>query len=227
MDIKIITTNDGSHSIYLPELDEHYHSIHGSIQESEHVFIKNGLNSFNQESCNVNSTIKIFEVGFGTGLNALLTFLWAQENNISIEYFSIEAFPVAMDIIEKLNYPQLINKKEALLFFNKIHQNTCVNLTCLDDNFSLKKINEDIFTFSFRENYFDIVYFDAFGPRAQPEMWEFDILKKVTNSLMQNGRFVTYCAQGKLKRSLRSLNLEVITLEGPPGKREMIVGVKK
>lgn len=226
MEPKIITTKDGSHSIYLPHLDEHYHSVHGSIQESEHVFIKNGLCSYAREH-NVNSIIKIFEVGLGTGLNALLTYLWAKGNNFLIDYFSIEAFPLDIKVIEKLNYPQLLGKKEALPCFNKIHQNMCDEMTTLDDCFNLLKINQDIFTYTFPENYFDILYYDAFGPRAQPEMWEFDILKKVTQSLRQNGRFVTYCAQGKLKRNLRSLDLEVITLEGPPGKREMIVGIKK
>ena len=207
--IKIITTSDGSHSLLNTTLDETYHSRHGAVQESLHVFIKNGLDFFAEKY--PGKLIRIFEVGFGTGLNALLSLLTGHK----IEYTSVEAFPLEPEIYRELNY----EPKDVL---QTLHENQQLER----GNFKLKKIHSTLQEIPLPTNSFDIIYFDAFAPSKQPSMWEFPMIEKVCDALTPGGLFVTYCAKGQLKRDLKSLGMEVETLAGPPGKKEMVRGTK-
>jgi tRNA U34 5-methylaminomethyl-2-thiouridine-forming methyltransferase MnmC len=207
-------TSDGSHTLYVPEIDEHYHSIHGAIQESMHVFIDKGIDAL---FC---KKVDVLEVGFGTGLNALLTALWSSKHNLPVNYVGIEAFPLATEVNSSLNYGEKLEVKEAEDFFTKIilaKWNDTVNIHSV---FTLSKIERYIQEFE-TEQKFDIVYFDAFGPNSQKEIWELPILKKMYDCLKQNGVFVTYSAKGELKRNLSHIGFDVESLPGPPGKREM------
>lgn len=217
--MEIKQTADGSNTIYLPVLNENYHSFHGAIQEANHVFIKNGLEQFVSKS-----EISIFELGFGTGLNALLTNLWAETNKVKIQYTSIEAFPVPIDICKKMDYPSQLDHSSSEVY-SKLLDAEWEQLVSLSRHFSIYKIKSSIQEWSKNQN-FDLIFFDAFGPRAQPEMWELPILEKMYNSLKLNGILVTYCAQGQFRRNLKSLGFKVESLLGPPGKREMTIAIK-
>lgn len=219
--LQLITTHDGSHSLLNPELNETYHSVHGALQESLHVFIKNGLEFVAQKS--VRQPIKILEIGFGTGLNALLTARYANEQAIAIEYTTLEAYPVNESIWQQLNYAQVETEKEV---FYKLHHEPWNQWTEIMQGFMLKKVNVTLQLVSFDQTYFDLVYFDAFAPNKQPQMWELPMLQKTINALVPHGVFVTYCAKGQLKRNLASAGTTVESLQGPPGKREMVRATK-
>lgn len=221
--IKIITTEDGSHSLYNAKLNETYHSFHGAIQESRHVFVKNGLDYLKDIKRNIN----VFEVGFGTGLNALLAAEWAQMNEVYINYDTIEAFPVSKEQVAQLNYTSLIKGQNIHEWFNTFHEIPWDEIHKITNFFTIQKINNSLKEYALPLDKYDIIFFDAFAPSKQPEMWEFEILSKMYDSMANDSAFVTYCAQGQLKRNLASLNLEVQTLPGPPGKKEMVRGIKK
>ena len=212
--LEIKQTADGSNTIFLPDLNENYHSFHGAIQEANHVFIKNGLDRFTSTS-----EISIFELGFGTGLNALLTCMWAEKNKVKIEYVSIEAFPVPIDICKKMDYPVHLDPSGSEAY-SKLLEAEWEQLIPISTHFSIRKINSAIQEWTNNQK-FDLIYFDAFGPRAQSEMWELPILEKMFNTLEDNGILVTYCAQGQFRRNLKYLGFNVESLPGPPGKREM------
>jgi len=214
-------TADGSMTIYLPEIDEHYHSYHGALQEAIHVFIKNGITCFADKFSTIQE-ISVFELGLGTGLNALLTALWANDNNRNVNYFGLEAFPVEADMNLQMNYHNLISNDLATVYFTKIIEAEWEKSVVISERFQIKKMEETIQNLTISDQ-FDIIYFDAFGPRAQEEMWNFEILQKTTSMLNPGGLFVTYCAKGQLKRDLKTLGLNVETLPGPPGKREMTI----
>lgn len=214
----VVKTNDGSSSIYIEEMDEHYHSTHGAIQEAMHVFIENGLKRASK------TDLKIFELGFGTGLNALLTAVNGTYKTIL--YDSVEAFPVEKELVSELNYIQELGEKYDGLF-RDIHSGKWGEMLNLSNSFCLNKIHSKIQDYSMPELNYDLVFFDAFGPRAQNEMWDVKILKKMYNGLLIGGELITYCAQGQFKRDLKSIGFDVIPLPGPPGKREMTVAVKK
>ncbi|HEY8934734.1 MAG TPA: tRNA (5-methylaminomethyl-2-thiouridine)(34)-methyltransferase MnmD [Cyclobacteriaceae bacterium] len=219
MSIQIITTQDGSHSLFNTTLNETYHSVHGAVQESTHVFIKKGLD-FLIERSNP-STINILEVGFGTGLNALLTLIHATTSTIKISYTTLETFPLGDDIWPWLNYSAVLGHKE---YYEKLHQapwNEPVNVLL---NFELLKLNTKLEEVILPQGHFDIIFFDAFAPNKQPELWEYPILEKIARNLNNMGIFVTYCAKGQLKRDLKALGFTVETLPGPPGKKEMVRG---
>lgn len=218
--LDIISTEDGSHSLINHQLDETYHSRHGAVQESVHVFIQHGLNYFLEN--HPTDTIRILEVGFGTGLNALLTLHKSQSKNQSIEYTSLEAFPVAEHLVMQLNYPELIALADGRGLFQKLHASPWNAIEKITSYFHLKKIEGRIQELGLPKNYFDIIFFDAFAPNKQPDMWELSVLSKVFDAMKSNAVFVTYCAKGQLKRDLKSLGLLVESLLGPPGKREMI-----
>jgi tRNA U34 5-methylaminomethyl-2-thiouridine-forming methyltransferase MnmC len=220
--IQLIQTADGSSSLLNVALNETYHSTHGAIQESAHVFIKNGLQFFVEKKHN--SSVSVFEVGFGTGLNALLALLFSKEKNIQVDYTSIEAFPIDWETARQLNYPAQLNGVEN--HFAQLHEVEWNKKIKITDSFSLLKVKTNIQNFDSLVNQFDVIFFDAFAPAKQPEMWELPVLEKVTRSLKSNGVFVTYCAQGQLKRNLKSLGLVVESLPGPPGKREMVRAMK-
>jgi tRNA U34 5-methylaminomethyl-2-thiouridine-forming methyltransferase MnmC len=222
--IQLIKTGDGSSSLLNVALNETYHSTHGAIQESNHVFIKNGLQFFVEK--NQPSSVSIFEVGFGTGLNALLSLLFSSQTKIKIDYTSVEAFPIDSETASQLNYSSILPGDQTKSYFKQLHEIEWDSKIKVIDNFSLLKRKISIQDLAFGASELDIVFFDAFAPAKQPEMWELPILEKVIKSLKPNGLFVTYCAQGQLKRNLKSLGLVVESLPGPPGKREMVRAIK-
>ncbi len=215
-EINIITTSDGSHSLFHTALNETYHSVHGAIQESRHVFIRQGLNFWLE--INPTRDIRILEIGFGTGLNVLLTLLYSQSLPVRIYYESWEAHPLDPSLVQQLNYGELLEDREL---FSKIHKVSWDQSIEITSTFTLLKHHGDIQK-DFLNVPFDLVYYDAFAPMKQSEMWTYEILKKVTEVLSPGGVWVTYCAKGQVKRDLASLGLKVETLDGPPGKKEMI-----
>jgi tRNA U34 5-methylaminomethyl-2-thiouridine-forming methyltransferase MnmC len=221
---EIITSEDGSDTLSIPEMNETYHSIHGALTESRHVFIAMGIDKLPKSQKRIN----IFEVGFGTGLNAMTTLEWLQSNpEKKINYDSIEAYPVSIDIIEKLNYASLFDFSSSVDLYSKIHQANWDESLAVSDNFELLKVHEKLQNHSLSDNYYDCIYFDAFAPNKQEEMWDVKILEACYAALSTGGRFVTYCAKGQLKRDLKAIGFVVEMVAGPPGKREMTTAIKK
>jgi tRNA U34 5-methylaminomethyl-2-thiouridine-forming methyltransferase MnmC len=218
---EIIFTKDGSHSLIHTELNETYHSIHGAVQESKYVFIEKGLEFW--LSLNNNHDATILEIGFGTGLNALLTLQKSVQRQTKVYYATLEAFPLPKEIWTRLNYPESLDDKEL---FEQLHSLPWDSEQAVTATFLLKKYYTTLQAVTLLPNSFDVVYYDAFAPSKQPEMWSMDMLEKVSTSLRQGGVFVTYCARGQLKRDLKDLNFVVETLPGPPGKKEMVRAVK-
>jgi len=213
-------TADGSHTLYVEKLDETYHSTHGAIQEAKHVFINAGLNYIEKNELN------ILEVGFGTGLNAFLTLLEAEKKGLKINYTGIEAFPLDEEVIQQLNYKEELRstvKEEGR--YNLLHSVEWESEQKITEPFQLHKIKIELATYTPKEH-FDIIYFDAFGPRVQPDMWTEAIFEKMYNCLTKNGILVTYCAKGSVKRGLKTVGFELESLPGPPGKREMTRAIK-
>lgn len=222
MQKQLVVTEDGSHSIYLPELDEHYHSKHGAIQESRHVFINAGLRTI----CPGISKAEVLEVGMGTGLNAFLTWLESKEMSTNVHYTALEPFPVSKEIVTQLNYPGLLEAEEEKSIFSRLHQLPFGREEHFSDKFTFIKKEVTVQEVELQQRY-HVIYFDAFGPRVQPEMWTEDVFGKLYESLLPGGALVTYCAKGEVKRTLRAVGFEVETLPGPPGKREMVRASKQ
>jgi len=220
--LKVIETQDGSHSLLNESLNETYHSTHGAIQESRHVFIKNGLHFFLGRNAPLN--ISVLEIGFGTGLNALLTLREAAEQKIKIHYTTVEAFPVAVEFISQLNYADLLNFNQA--HFLELHHADWNSVFSVTPTFDIEKREGTVQEMNFDDETYDLVFFDAFAPSKQPEMWEKPLLEKISKAMKKDAVFVTYCAKGQVKRDLKSIGLKVETLPGPPGKREMVRGLK-
>lgn len=216
---KIITTLDGSNSIFNENKNESYHSVNGAIQESQHVFINAGLSNINKNE------ISVFEVGFGTGLNALLTFIYADNNSLNISYETIELYPLEERFYTQLNYSDYLghNYQSIFLKLNDCEWNTIVNLT---ENFSIKKIHNDIRTLQLSKNY-DLIYFDAFSPEVEPELWTSKIFEEIYSNMNYNGILVTYCSKGVVRRLLQHVGFIVERIPGPIGKREMIRAIKR
>lgn len=217
---QFITTSDGSHTLYLPELDEQYHSVNGALTESNYVYLDKGYLSHKSNSP------KVFEVGFGTGLNCLITALKAEELNRKTLYYSIEKYPLKKEVVKKLNHGKIISDQGQQLF-DKIHQCKWNQEVEISSNFSLIKLDGDLLNneLSGVDN-FDIIYFDAFGPDKQPEMWKADVLQKIYDITANNGIFVTYSAKGVVRRQLASCGYKMEKLPGPPGKLQMLRGIK-
>lgn len=215
---EIRLTADGSPTLYVPELDETYHSVHGSVQEANHVFIQNGLEFLN----GVSSKINILEVGFGTGLNALLSALFAKENQLALSYVGLEAFPVEEQIWTALTYSSL---KEEQSCYQELMRSKWEVPQEFHTFFTLIKTAVKIQDWQ-SDQKFDLIYFDAFGPNAQADMWQKAIFEKLYAVLNHGGVLVTYCAQGQFKRDLKAVGFSLEALPGPPGKREMTRGVK-
>lgn len=211
---EIIQTNDGSTTIHLPEWNESYHSKHGAIQEAYHVFIKNGFSLFEGKP------ISILEIGFGTGLNCFITYLEAKKNNQLIDYVGVEAYPVEKDEAFLMNYPKEINENETSMF-RQMHEGDWEQKTSLSDNFKLIK-RKQFFQDINDENAFDLIYFDAFGFRVQPELWSEEIFAAMFRALKPNGVLVTYACRTSIKNAMLSAGFSVEKLPGAPGKREML-----
>jgi tRNA U34 5-methylaminomethyl-2-thiouridine-forming methyltransferase MnmC len=206
--------NDGSHTIISESFHVTYHSIHGAITESNVVFICAGLDYF--QSKNIRE-ISIFEMGFGTGLNALLSYQWAEKHKVKIHYHTIEAYPLTDEIISKLNYPEKLGDR---LVFRRIHCSDWNVMVPISEYFVLYKYNSEIESFHL-EGKFDVIFYDAFGPSTQPHLWDIPVLSKMYYALELGGILVTYCAQGAFKRNLRIIGFQVESIPGPPGKREI------
>lgn len=212
-------TADGSYTLYVPELDEHYHSVKGALTESQHIFIDMGLKH------SPVSAPRILEIGLGTGLNCFLTLLSAEERQRKIHYTGIERYPLNMEIIRKLDYPSLIGKGHETDYF-AIHQAPWETETALSPWFTLHKIEGDFTDYTFPKGY-DIIYFDAFAPEKQPEMWEQSLFDALYNILNEGGILTTYCAKGIVRRMLQAAGFTVERLPGPPGgKREILRATK-
>lgn len=218
---EILLTEDGSVTIHLPEWNEQYHSKHGAIAEAIHVFIKTGL--FHWIRKNDAREVSILEIGFGTGLNAFLTSLEATGKDLQINYTGIEAYPISDEEIEQLNYAFLLDASEEA--FLKLHQSSWGTSSEINQNFTLSK-REQFFSEIKDTNLYNIIYFDAFGARVQPELWTEAIFKLMFEALKPNGVLVTYAAKGSVRRAMQAVGFVVERLPGPPGKREMLRATK-
>lgn len=218
MERKIITTLDGSTTILLVDWEECYHSKNGAIQEAYHVFIKNGLNLIKDKS------VAILEIGFGTGLNALVTLLEASKNNLNIHYTGVEAYPVSLEEALAMNYATQLNIDNA--DFIALHECKWERSNAISPSFELTK-RQQFFNQINDVNQFDLIYFDAFGYQYQPELWSTEIFQKMYTALKEEGVLVTYAARGAVKRSMKEVGFTVAKVEGPPGKREMMIAFKK
>ena len=223
MQRKIITTADGSKTIHLADWDEQYHSKHGAVQEALHVFIESGLHHYHNN--NSSQEISILEIGFGTGLNAYLTLLECTKLNIEVDYVGIEAYPVAYEEIKQLNYPKIIIQKEQDKLFDDLHTTNWEIKNHITDSFVLTK-RQQFFRDVDDVDIYNLIYFDAFGAKVQPELWTEIIFNKMFVALKPNGILVTYSAKGSVRRALLSVGFTVERLQGPPGKREMLRATK-
>lgn len=214
--LKATNTKDGSKTIFSPVFNEHYHSVNGAYTETMHIFVGLGYKSIRHENIN------ILEIGYGTGLNAICTYLENQNSEKKILYHGIEKYPLDMTVLDGLNYSEICKVEEFILepFFKDWDKRIEI-----DENFTLFKQSIDIRQFVPCQKY-DLIYFDAFSPDVQPEMWSFENLKKILTALSTGGVFVTYCSRGDLKRNLRALGMEVKRFSGPPGKRHVIRATK-
>jgi tRNA U34 5-methylaminomethyl-2-thiouridine-forming methyltransferase MnmC len=214
--VEIITTSDGSHSLINTDLQETYHSTHGAIQESKHVFIRSGLDYWLGQ--NTGKQIRILEMGFGTGLNALLTLLESSRKAFAVYYETWEMFPVELSVVRQLNYGDVLGMPEK---FQQLHEAEWNEAVRIAPDFLLHKKKGDFQGAAWEGSPFDLIYYDAFAPSKQPHLWEAGILKKTADALAPAGVWVTYSAKGQVKRDLRSFGLAVETLPGAPGKKEM------
>lgn len=215
---EIIQTEDGSTTIRLPDWDECYHSRHGAIQESLHVFIKNGLSAFKGKP------VSILEIGFGTGLNAFMTYLESGGYG-PIDYVGVEAYPISADEVRQMNYPDALGVEYQKPVFDLMHESNWDEEISISDRFTLTK-KKMFFEQIDYSNRFDLIYFDAFGFQVQPELWTADIFKAMHRALKKSGILVTYAARGIVKRNMQAAGFRVEKLAGPPGKREMMRGWK-
>lgn len=219
MKIRIIMTEDGSPSLLREDLYETYHSLHGAKGESEYVFIRHGLAFVAEKKT---SAIRVLEIGFGTGLNAFLTWEFSKNNPISIQYESLEPIPISKEIYEQLEYSEEDTDHKL---FQQLHTVSWGHTHQISDRFSLKKLETTLELLEAEQPY-DLIYFDAFAPSKQPEVWSLENLKKCFETLREGGVLTTYCAQGQFKRNLKEAGFEVETLPGAMGKKEMVRAIK-
>lgn len=216
----IIITSDGSKTIHIPEMDEHYHSVNGALTESLHVFIKNGY----QYSTAPEPVV--FETGFGTGLNCWLTALQAEKEGRKTTYIAVEKFPLKSEEITQLSYGELFGG-ETKQFFDQIHAAPWNTTVGISEYFSLRKLPIDFHELNFKTiPLFDVIYHDAFGPDKQPDLWTPEIFEKLYRNSMPGAVFVTYSAKGEVRRRLSAAGFTMERLQGPPGKKEMLRGIK-
>ncbi len=215
---EIVKTADGSDTLFVKELNEHYHSTFGAVQESKHIFIEAGL-----QKCELTS-INLFEVGFGTGLNAYLTVLDSIKTNQTIKYITIEKYPLPSTIWTALNYTEIVPEGNPLLF-QMIHEAKWNEEVRITDHFSILKLSSDLMNIDYSKlPLFHLIYFDAFSPEKQPELWETSIFLQLAGHCEKRAKIVTYCAKGVVRRSLITAGFVPERIPGPPGKREMLRG---
>lgn len=214
MHSELLITSDGSHTLFVPEIDESYHSTHGAIQESRHIFIEAGL-----KQC-TKSEISVLEIGFGTGLNAFLTLLEAEKCNQKIHFTTLEMYPVSVEKALQLNYPEELAQEDRANF-EKMHTSTWNEEIQITPYFTLNKIETDFTSYTFEEK-FDVVFFDAFSPEKQPEMWTQKQFEKIYASCNSGAILITYCAKGTVRRAMQAAGFAVERLPGPKGKREIL-----
>jgi len=218
----IYQTEDGSDTLFMADMNEHYHSVHGAISESFHIFINGGYRFFIRQD-----HIKVLEIGFGTGLNCLLTALEAIRLNIQTEYFTIEKYPLTEELTGKLNYPALTGKTGNEIF-QKIHASPWNEKVTIAPRFELIKLDDDFLTISLESiREVDVIYFDAFAPVKQPDMWTNELFRKLCLTLKPGGILLTFSAKGSVRRSLVSAGFVVERLPGPKGKREILRAIKR
>ncbi len=216
-------TGDGSHTLWLPQLNETYHSTHGAIQESQHVFIEEGLAY--RSGTDTDQKLQVLEIGFGTGLNAWLTAIYSEQKELHVEYQTLEPFALTERLINQLNYAQCNQLENHETLFKQLHKCHWEQAVQLNPYFSITKLGTKVEDWQ-PKNTFDVLYFDAFAPNKQPEIWHESVLAKLYQVLNPKGVLVTYCAQGKFKRALTSQGFMVESIAGPPGKKEMTRGIK-
>ena len=221
---KIVTTGDGSTTIQITDWNEQYHSMHGAVQEAKHVFLKMGLDFWMNENPDQNS-LHILEIGFGTGLNALLTLIHTEKSSVDILYEGVEAYPVSSEELAQLNYLEAADAQAFEAVFEKMHQTPWEQTEIITEAFQLKKRKQTFETLEDQDQH-DLIYFDAFGARVQPELWEEPIFEKMYRALKAGGVLVTYAAKGSVRRAMQAVGFKVERLPGPPGKREMLRAVK-
>jgi tRNA U34 5-methylaminomethyl-2-thiouridine-forming methyltransferase MnmC len=223
MQRKLIVTGDGSHSIEVPELGGTYHSIHGAIQESKHVFIEAGFNAPGR--LERPGALNIFEAGFGTGLNALLTMIESEKQNLKIYYETIELYPLMLEEAKQLNYCSVLEREDLQKNFELLHECAWAEEVVISTKFSFKKKKASLLNFETLGT-FELIYFDAFDPNTQPELWTQEIFEKMFTILRPRGILTTYSSKGTVRRAMQAAGFVVEKLPGPPGKREIVRALK-
>lgn len=222
---EIVVTGDGSPSVVHPEMGVLYHSTHGALAESRHVFIESGLSYFLSKH-NTNS-VRIFEMGFGTGLNALLALQYCQQHSVSLSYVGIEKYPIDLATIEKLKLRDVLPiSQDQLTFLLTLHEKGVVKDVNGYVSYEAQILTGDLLSTSLDEGKFDLIFFDAFGPRTQADLWSAETMKKMLDTLKSGGILTTFCAQGQFRRNLKAVGFEVEKIPGPPGKRDMTRAIK-
>lgn len=221
---ELIRTEDGSTTLYVPELHEHYHSIHGAIRESVHIFIRAGIEYYRENTPSLSLPLRILEAGFGTGLNAYLTLIYATAQQMPVDYHTLEKYPLSPEEAAQLNYAKLISSPCAE-HFTRLHEVPWESSAAITSVFSLYKHRQDLRDVHFPPE-FDIVFFDAFNPDVQPHLWTVEVFRQFFEALKPGGILVTYCVKGIVKQALRQVGFSLKRLPGPPGKREMLRAVK-
>ena len=240
---KIQITEDGSHTLFSEMAGQTYHSSHGAVQESRHIFTSqlSTLNFIAKGSKIFGSQFSILEIGFGTGLNALLTAQWARENGVKVYYTTIELYPLVEEVYRELNYGQLLGDDELFLHLHEVEWDA--GFVEVTDNFAIRKCKSDIVEWlrnaqcttnglepwrkMHNTQLFDVVYFDAFSPDAQPELWTEEVFRNIYALMKEVGVMTTYCAKGDVRRAMLTAGFKVEKLQGPPGKRHILRAVKK
>lgn len=219
---KLIITGDGSHSIELIGRNEQYHSVHGAIQESQHVFIEYGL----KQIAPAKNEISILEVGMGTGLNLLLSYLFSLNKKIIINYLGLEPYPVKEELWKQFNYSRQLDQTGLQEIFNQIHSSNWEEKIQLSEDFTIEKKQLSIIGYD-PDRKFDLVYFDAFNPDLEPELWSEDVFRNIFNKMNKESLLSTYSTKGIVKRALRSCGFEIFKQPGPTGKREILNAWKR
>lgn len=221
MNPQLVITADGSPTLYIEEWQEHYHSMHGAVQESKHVFLDAGLIPLLEKL----HQVRILEVGLGTGFNALLTLATILQTEKRVTYHALEPHPIPIDIIEQFTEKHLLLLGSGASYFHALHRSPWQRSVDLHPQFTLTKLQMGVQTYTEKEC-LDLIYFDAFSPRVQPDMWVADVFLGLYHALATNGVLVTYCAKGAVRRTLQEVGFQVERLPGPPGKREMLRATK-